>query len=83
MQFSLCVDLLVSCSNGEPADVVLEIIIIVITFPCVGGWLEYRHLSPASRRRRRKGNPVTWGDINTGTWFSRLEVGCKADDLAL
>jgi hypothetical protein len=37
--------------------------------------------SPASHRRRRKGNPVpggitgspcSWGDLNTGTWSSRL-----------
>jgi hypothetical protein len=36
---------------------------------------------PASRKRRQKGNPVlggitgppcSWGDINTGTWPSRL-----------
>jgi hypothetical protein len=28
--------------------------------PC-GGWVEYVHLSPASRRWRRKGNPVSGG----------------------
>jgi hypothetical protein len=48
--------------------------------PCGGGF-EYLHRSPASRRRRRKGNPVPggitvppcyWGDINTGTWPSRF-----------
>jgi hypothetical protein len=48
--------------------------------PCGDGF-EYIHRSPASRMRRRKGNPVpegyNWatlflGDINTGTWSSRL-----------
>jgi hypothetical protein len=48
--------------------------------PCVGG-VEYLHRSPASRRRRRKGNPVpggiNWatlfrGDIHTGIWPSRF-----------
>jgi hypothetical protein len=43
--------------------------------------VEYLHRSRASRRRRRKVNPVprgiTWatlflGDINTGTWLYRL-----------
>jgi hypothetical protein len=68
-------------------------IVRVITFksPCIGE-LEYLHRSPASRRRRRKGNPVpggmtganlSLGDINTGTWPSRLGIGRKADDLAL
>jgi hypothetical protein len=42
----------------------------------VGGRLKYPHRSPASRKRRRKGNPVPGGyswatlfawDINTGT----------------
>jgi hypothetical protein len=51
-----------------------------IKTPCEDG-LEYLHSSPASCRRRRKGNPVSgsitgppcsWGDINTGTWPSRL-----------
>jgi hypothetical protein len=46
-----------------------------------GGGVEYLHRSPASRRRRRKGNPVSGGynwatlflrNINTGTWPSRL-----------
>jgi hypothetical protein len=59
--------------------------------PC-GGGLGYLHGSRASRRRRRKGNPVPgvitgppchWGDINTETWSSRLGVGRKADYLAL
>jgi hypothetical protein len=43
--------------------------------------LEYLHRCPASRKRRHKGNqvpggitgpPCSWGDINTGTWPSRL-----------
>jgi hypothetical protein len=43
-----------------------------------GGGVEYLHRRPASHRRRRKGNPVPGGisgilgDINTGTWPSRL-----------
>jgi hypothetical protein len=46
-----------------------------------GGGFEYLHGSPASRRRRRKGDPNAWvfnwatlflGDVNTGTWPSRL-----------
>jgi hypothetical protein len=45
------------------------------------GGLEYLHHSPESRKRRQKGNqvpggitvpPCSWGDINTGTWSSRL-----------
>jgi hypothetical protein len=32
-----------------------------------GGGSKCLHRSPASRKRRRKGNPVP-GDINTGTW---------------
>jgi hypothetical protein len=57
-----------------------------------GGRLEYLHRSPANRRRRRKGNPVPggitgplrfWGNINTGTWSSRLGVRRKANDPAL
>jgi hypothetical protein len=48
--------------------------------PCVGGF-EYFHRSPASRRRRRKGDRVLVGynwitlflwNINTRTWPSRL-----------
>jgi hypothetical protein len=48
--------------------------------PC-GGGLEYLHHSPASRKRRQKREPsargYSWatlflGDINTGTWPSRL-----------
>jgi hypothetical protein len=35
------------------------------------GEFEYLHHSPASRRRRWKGNPVP-GDINMGTWPFRL-----------
>jgi hypothetical protein len=47
----------------------------------VGGGLEYLHHSPASHKRQRKGNlapggitrpPCFWGDINMGTWPSRL-----------
>jgi hypothetical protein len=56
-----------------------------------GGGLEYLHHSPASRRRRRKGNPVPGGitgqpchsGTNTETWTSKLGVGRKADDLAV
>jgi hypothetical protein len=53
---------------------------LVRVLPCGGGF-EYLHRSPASSKRRRKGNPVpggitgppcSWGDINTGTWPSRL-----------
>jgi hypothetical protein len=60
--------------------------------PPSGGRLEYLHSGPGSRRRRRKGNPVSeditgppcsMRDINTGTWSSRLGVGRKADELAL
>jgi hypothetical protein len=49
---------------------------IYLTSPCEGG-LEYRHRSPARRRRRRKDNPApggyNWatlslGDINKRTW---------------
>jgi hypothetical protein len=49
-------------------------------FPC-GGGVEYLHRRHASYRRRRKGRPSAWkynlatlflGDINTGTWPSRL-----------
>jgi hypothetical protein len=56
-------------SSGEPEQ-----------YPC-GGGIEYLHRSPASRKSRRKGIPVpglyNWatlflGDINTGTWPSRL-----------
>jgi hypothetical protein len=48
--------------------------------PCGGGF-EYLHRSPAIRRRRQKVEPGAWGhiwvnlflgDINTGTWPSRL-----------
>jgi hypothetical protein len=52
--------------------------------PCRGG-LEYHRRGPASRRRRRKGNPVP-GDV-TGPpchWrTSRLGGWHRADDLAL
>jgi hypothetical protein len=60
--------------------------------PLCGGGLEYLYRSPASRRRRRKGNPVPggisgppchWGDINTETLSSGLGVGRNAVDLAL
>jgi hypothetical protein len=48
---------------------------IIVIIPC-GGGVEYLHRSPASPRRRRKGNPVpggiTGGDLNMGTWPSRL-----------
>jgi hypothetical protein len=46
------------------------------------GGLEYVHRSAASRKSRRKGNPVpggiagpprSWGDIITDIWSSRLE----------
>jgi hypothetical protein len=46
-----------------------------------GGGVEYLHCRPASCRRQQKGNPMpgditgppcSWGDINTGTWPSRL-----------
>jgi hypothetical protein len=46
-----------------------------------GGGLEYLHCSPASRRRRRKGEASAWGykwatlflgDISTGTCPTRL-----------
>jgi hypothetical protein len=48
--------------------------------PPSGGRFQYLHRSPASRRRRRKGNPVpgyNWATlflegINTETWPSRL-----------
>jgi hypothetical protein len=59
--------------------------------PCEGG-LEYLHHGPASHRRRWKWNPapegiagatLSLGNINTGTWSSRLGVGRKADDLVL
>jgi hypothetical protein len=43
-------------------------------FPC-GGGLEYPHRSPASRRRRRKENPVPGGitgpPCHWGTWIQR------------
>jgi hypothetical protein len=50
------------------------------SFLC-GGGIESLHRSPASRKRRRKGNPVPgdiarspcyWRDINTGIWPSIL-----------
>jgi hypothetical protein len=41
-----------------------------------GGGVEYLHCNPASRRRRRKGNPVPGGitgpPCSWGTWSSRL-----------
>jgi hypothetical protein len=55
-----------------------------------GGRLDYVHRSPASYRRRRKGNQVpgeyNWatvshGDINTDTWSSRLGVGRRPKNL--
>jgi hypothetical protein len=66
-------------------------VLYVFIFIC-GGGLEYLHRSPASRRRRRKGNLGVWGynwatlslgDINTEPWPSGLGVGRKADDLVL
>jgi hypothetical protein len=70
---------------------VVNLFMCLIKYTPCGGRLEYLHRSPASRRRRRKGNPVPGGitgppchwDINTGTWSSRFGVGGKADDLAL
>jgi hypothetical protein len=58
--------------------------------PC-GGGIQYLHRIHASRRRRRKGNPLpgghNWATCHWGTytesWSSRLGVGRKADDLAL
>jgi hypothetical protein len=32
-----------------------------LQFNLCGGWLEYLHRSPASRKRRQKGNPVPGG----------------------
>jgi hypothetical protein len=57
------------------------ICIIQISPSAIRRGLEYVHRSPASRKRRRKRNPVpggitgppcSWGDIKTGTWPSRL-----------
>jgi hypothetical protein len=45
-------------------------------FPC-GGGIEYLHRSPASRKRRRKGNPVP-GDLG-----NPVPGGYKYGDLAL
>jgi hypothetical protein len=62
----------------------------ITVFPC-GGGLEYIRRSHASRRRRRKRNPMPRGiiglpvsvHINVETWPTGLGVGRKSDDLAV
>jgi hypothetical protein len=67
------------------SDLNLYILFRINSVKPEGGFLrevgfEYLHRSSASRRRRRKGNPVpgyNWaalflGDVNTGTWPSRF-----------
>jgi hypothetical protein len=66
------------------ATVLLRSNVLLLTMemknPC-GGGLEYLHRCPASRQRRQRepsARGYNWatlflGDINTGTWSSRLE----------
>jgi hypothetical protein len=63
-----------------PSEIITYTITLQLRAPC-GGGLEYLHRCPASRKRRQKGElSARWynwatlflGDINTGTWLSRL-----------
>jgi hypothetical protein len=64
----------------------LSFLSLQTTYSKSGGMLEYFHCRPASHRRRWKRNSVPrirarqhhhWGDINIGTWSSRLELDAR------
>jgi hypothetical protein len=46
--------------RGPYRGFTLKAVGVTVQLPCGGGF-EYLHRSPASRRRRRKGNPVPGG----------------------